>query len=136
MAKKLLIGAAVFGLAILVIALLVPAVMAGNGNGTPVETGANFLDEDGDGVCDYFVDEDGDGINDNAAGNARDDDEDGIPNGQDEDYERPEEGSGDMHRYNGNQDDTEGKGNGASSGNSQGGDSSQGSRNRDGSCEE
>lgn len=28
--------------------------------------GPNFVDADGDGVCDNFVDEDGDGINDNA----------------------------------------------------------------------
>ncbi len=37
-----------------------------------------------------FVDADGDGINDNAL----DDDGDGIPNGQDEDYVRPEDGTG------------------------------------------
>jgi len=42
-----------------------------------------------------FVDADGDGINDNAV----DSDGDGIPNGQDEDYVRPEDGTGNMHKY-------------------------------------
>jgi len=45
-------------------------------------SGLNFTDEDGDGVCDYF------GIN------GRDDDSDGIPNGQDDDYVRPQDGNG------------------------------------------
>ncbi len=42
-----------------------------------------------------FVDADGDGVNDNAL----DADGDGIPNGQDPDYVKPEDGSGEMHRY-------------------------------------
>ena len=42
-----------------------------------------------------FVDEDGDGFNDLAP----DADGDGIPNGLDEDYVRPEDGSGNMHKY-------------------------------------
>lgn len=45
-------------------------------------SGMNFVDEDGNGVCDYF------GIN------GRDDDKDGIPNGQDEDYVPLRDGSG------------------------------------------
>ncbi len=69
-----------------------------------------FVDEDGDGVCDNncgrgrggcgcggngnFVDEDGDGICDNIGTNGRDSDGDGIPNGQDDDYEPPRDGSG------------------------------------------
>lgn len=43
-----------------------------------------------------FVDENGDGINDFA----RDHDNDGIPNCQDPDWTRPEDGSGTMNRYN------------------------------------
>ncbi len=42
-----------------------------------------------------FVDENGDGINDFA----RDHDNDGIPNCQDPDWTRPEDGSGYMSRY-------------------------------------
>ncbi len=42
-----------------------------------------------------FIDEDGDGFNDNAP----DADGDGIPNGMDEDYVRPEDGSGNMYRH-------------------------------------
>ena len=48
---------------------------------------------DGTGECN-FIDEDGDGFNDNAP----DADGDGIPNGMDEDYVRPEDGSGNMYR--------------------------------------
>ena len=43
------------------------------GDGVPAvaddQTGANFVDADGDGNCDEFVDEDGDGIRDNAGEN-------------------------------------------------------------------
>ena len=65
-----------------------------------------FVDEDGDGVCDNrgirgfggyarnFVDVDGDGICDNFGINGRDADGDGIPNGQDDDYVPPRDGSG------------------------------------------
>ncbi len=42
-----------------------------------------------------FIDEDGDGINDYA----RDDDGDGIPNGQDPDYQKPMDGTGYKHMY-------------------------------------
>jgi len=69
-----------------------------------------FVDADGDGVCDNdcgrgrgrcgcggngnVVDEDGDGVCDNIGINGRDSDGDGVPNGQDEDYEPPRDGSG------------------------------------------
>ena len=42
-----------------------------------------------------FVDLDGDGINDNAM----DDDGDGIPNGQDPDYTKPEDGTGKQNKF-------------------------------------
>ncbi len=42
-----------------------------------------------------FIDEDGDGINDYA----RDDDGDGIPNGQDPDYQKPMDGTGNRFMY-------------------------------------
>ena len=53
-----------------------PAHGAGNGVG-------GFLDEDGDGYNDLAPDADGDG----------------IPNGQDEDYVRPEDGTGVMNQF-------------------------------------
>ncbi|MCD6206467.1 MAG: hypothetical protein J7J06_00565 [Methanosarcinales archaeon] len=69
-----------------------------------------FVDSDGDGVCDNncgrgrggcgcggngnFVDEDGDGVCDNFGINGRDSDGDGVPNGQDDDYEPPRDGRG------------------------------------------
>lgn len=46
------------------------------------------------GIC-RFVDEDGDGFNDLAP----DADGDGIPNGLDPDYVRPEDGTGNQHQY-------------------------------------
>ena len=69
------------------------------------------VDADGDGVCDNlgdcgrgrggcgcgdmeFVDEDGDGVCDNIGINGKDSDGDGIPNGQDDDYEAPRDGNG------------------------------------------
>ena len=48
-------------------------------------------------TCDQFVDEDGDGICDNCGGclpQGADDDGDGIPNGQDDDYTPPQDGDG------------------------------------------
>ena len=48
----------------------------------------------GNGVC-QFIDEDGDGFNDLAP----DADGDGIPNGLDEDFVKPEDGSGNMYQY-------------------------------------
>ena len=48
----------------------------------------------GNGVC-QFIDEDGDGFNDLAP----DHDGDGIPNGLDPDYVRPEDGTGTQARH-------------------------------------
>ena len=42
-----------------------------------------------------FVDLNGDGINDNAM----DEDGDGIPNGQDTDYSRPQDGTGNKNKF-------------------------------------
>ncbi|RZN15464.1 MAG: hypothetical protein EF812_02180 [Methanosarcinales archaeon] len=72
-----------------------------NGDGIcdNIGTCMNFVDEDYDGVCDNlgncgcgcggmnFTDEDYDGVCDNIGTNGRDSDGDGIPNGQDDDYE-------------------------------------------------
>jgi hypothetical protein len=90
MKKFALIGLAV--LAILVIGVSIAAAQGPAGDDTPVAPGANFVDEDGDGVCDLmgtgaagnsyrhgagganFVDEDNDGVCDlmgtGAAGNS------------------------------------------------------------------
>jgi hypothetical protein len=74
-----------------------------------IGTYPGFVDDDNNGVCDNncgrgrggfgcgsmeFVDEDGDGFCDNIGINGRDSDGDGIPNGQDDDYEPPRDGSG------------------------------------------
>ncbi len=53
---------------------------------------ANLLAQDCDGSGKNFVDLDGDGFNDNAP----DADGDGIPNGLDEDYVKPEDGTGEQ----------------------------------------
>jgi hypothetical protein len=53
----------------------------------------------GHGIC-QFIDEDGDGFNDLAP----DADGDGIPNGMDEDYVKPEDGTGNMFRFGRNAD--------------------------------
>ena len=70
-----------------------------------------FVDADGDGVCDNqgsrgfrgdarnYVDADGDGICDNIGINGRDSDGDGIPNGKDDNYVRPRDGSGKQNGY-------------------------------------
>jgi len=66
---------------ILIVALVTTSIgvaVARNGQGN----GASYVDADNDGVCDNF------GIN------GRDDDGDGVPNGQDDDYVRPRDGSG------------------------------------------
>ena len=112
MTKKLLIGSAIFGLSILLIAMLVPTVMAAEEAETVWEPTGN---QKGFGP--------------------KDDDEDGIPNGQDSDFvpdenctedgphgeakesknggqgnnsdpERPEDGSGSMKQYKGKTSDT------------------------------
>lgn len=50
---------------------------------TKTKNGKSFVDLNGDGICDQFQ-----------AGYGFDDDGDGIPNGQDPDYVKPEDGSG------------------------------------------
>lgn len=49
--------------------------------GRMVQTRLLFVDENGDGICDF----------------ARDHDNDGIPNCQDPDWERPQDGTGNMN---------------------------------------
>lgn len=44
-----------------------------------------FIDEDGDGICDFC---------DGCVPQGADDDGDGIPNGQDDDYTPPQDGDG------------------------------------------
>ncbi|HDJ37792.1 MAG TPA: hypothetical protein ENF24_01195 [Methanosarcinales archaeon] len=85
----------------------------GDGICDNIGTCPGFVDADGDGVCDNlgdcgrgrggcgcggsgvnFVDEDGDGVCDNFGINGRDSDGDGVPNGQDDDYEPPRDGRG------------------------------------------
>lgn len=81
---------ALFLLTLLLTGLLAVTAFAqdeGEETGTPTTTGR------GNGVC-QFVDEDGDGFNDLAP----DADGDGIPNGQDEDYVRPGDGTGNQYR--------------------------------------
>nr|MEE4268085.1 hypothetical protein [Candidatus Krumholzibacteria bacterium] len=56
--------------------------------------GGGFGPGDGSGEC-QFIDEDGDGFNDLAP----DHDGDGIPNGLDPDYVRPEDGTGAQNQY-------------------------------------
>ena len=64
MAKKLLVGAAIFGLSVLLIAMLVPAISAELGSENPWDP-----------------------VGEQKGFGPKDDDEDGIPNGQDADYE-------------------------------------------------
>jgi hypothetical protein len=74
-----------------------------------IGTYPGFVDADNDGVCDNncgrgrggcgcggmeFVDEDDDSVCDNIGINGRDSDSDGIPNGQEDDYKPPRDGSG------------------------------------------
>jgi hypothetical protein len=69
---------------ILALALMAYTITAGTvdaqttDNAATIQHGANFVDEDGDGFNDNAPDHDGDG----------------IPNGQDSDYARPQDGSG------------------------------------------
>lgn len=72
---------------IALLSLLGTAVFAQDAD--PVEPGQGH----GNGVC-QFIDEDGDGFNDLAP----DADGDGIPNGLDPDYVRPEDGTGSQNR--------------------------------------
>jgi len=57
--------------------------------------GARYGQSDGS----RYVDTDGDGVCDNIGINGRDDDGDGIPNGQDDDYTPPRDGSGHHSRH-------------------------------------
>ena len=54
--------------AALTIGNAVPAAAAPYGCGRNPQCGQNYVDIDGDGVCDNFVDANGDGINDNCPG--------------------------------------------------------------------
>jgi len=75
---------------ILILAVLLTALLAVGANAQDFGQGNG----DGTGVC-RFVDADGDGFNDLAP----DADGDGIPNGLDPDYVKPENGTGLMHRW-------------------------------------
>ena len=68
MSRKIIAG-------IMVLALVATSICV-------VSAGQNFVDADGDGICDNM------GIY------GRDDDGDGIPNGQEDDCVRPQDGSG------------------------------------------
>jgi len=105
---------------ILIVALValsvgVAAAQYGQGSGAG---GAQYVDANGDGECDNigdcgnghggcgcgeqgtnFVDANGDGECDNIGTNSRDSNSDGIPNGQDEDYVSPKDGSGNRCGY-------------------------------------
>ena len=99
MKKSVIIGVLIVGL--IAISIGFAAAQHGQGGQGKGCDSACFVDADGDGVCDNhgsrfnFVDEDGDGICDNIGTNGRDDDSDGIPNGQDEDHvKNPRDGRG------------------------------------------
>ncbi|MEN8006702.1 MAG: hypothetical protein ABFS42_06770 [Candidatus Krumholzibacteriota bacterium] len=74
----------------LLLAILLTALLAVGANAQDFGPGNG----DGNGVC-RFIDEDGDGFNDLAP----DADGDGIPNGLDPDYVKPEDGTGLMNRW-------------------------------------
>ncbi|MGD9546249.1 MAG: hypothetical protein AB7V45_01755 [Candidatus Krumholzibacteriia bacterium] len=71
----------------ILLSLLLVGILAG---GALAQSGPGS----GDGVCN-FIDEDGDGFNDLAP----DADGDGIPNGLDPDYVKPEDGTGSRHGW-------------------------------------
>lgn len=75
---------------ILLLAIMLTALLAVGANAQDFGPGNG----EGNGVC-QFVDEDGDGFNDLAP----DADGDGIPNGLDPDYVKPEDGTGMMNRW-------------------------------------
>lgn len=77
-------------LMVLILAALLIAFLAVGANAQDAES----AHDNGGGVC-RFIDEDGDGFNDLAP----DADGDGIPNGLDPDYEKPEDGSGLMNQW-------------------------------------
>lgn len=82
----------------LLLAVLMIALLAAGANAQVSEPGSEPGSgpgsENGSGVC-RFIDEDGDGFNDLAP----DADGDGIPNGLDPDYVKPEDGTGLMNRW-------------------------------------
>jgi len=86
------------GILIALVALSTGVAAAQYGQGG--SGGALYVDADGNGICDNigtcprFVDADGDGVCDYFGINGRDSNGDGIPNGQDDDYERPQDGNG------------------------------------------
>jgi len=123
MKKSVIIGVLIVGLIAISIGLAAAQYGQGkgyasayfvdaNGDGICDNLGncTNFVDADDDGVCDNrgcsfnFIDEDGDSICDNIGKYGRDDDGDGIPNGQEDDYiKNPRDGSGNhgqRHGYN------------------------------------
>lgn len=75
---------------IFLLAVLLTALLAAGANAQDIGPGGG----DGAGMC-RFIDEDGDGFNDLAP----DADGDGIPNGLDPDYVKPEDGTGLMNRW-------------------------------------
>ena len=75
---------------LILLTLLLTALLAVGANAQDFGPGNG----DGTGVC-RFIDEDGDGFNDLAP----DADGDGIPNGLDPDYVKPEDGTGLMNRW-------------------------------------
>ncbi len=102
MKKSVIIGVLIVGL--IAISIGLASAQYGQSKGY---ARADFIDADGDGVCDNsgcsfnYIDEDGDGICDNIGKNGRDDDGDGIPNGQDKDHSKKlRDGSGHGHGRN------------------------------------
>ena len=93
MTKKLLIGAAILGMSVLLIAMLAPTVMA---------------ELEPEKVCDPDGEHKGFG--------PRDDDNDGVPNGQDPDFERQENSTGDGPQGEAKQSKNNGTGNGDTEG--------------------
>jgi len=107
-------------------------VKTANGVQSQSVKGQGFVDEDGDGYNDNAPNTDGDGIPNGQdedyegakarKGNAKgfvDADGDGIPNGQDDDFVRPQDGSG--AKRGGGNGDRDGSGNGKSQGKRGGG---------------
>ncbi len=79
--KKILRFASVFSIVIFVGMYL--TVSDTNAQQKAKKGGSAFVDLNGDGICDNFT-----------GGSGYDDDGDGIPNGQDDDYVKPNDGSG------------------------------------------